>query len=266
MKSIHVEDIRSYYAKTHVTQNMRFILAGNLAGRQKKIEEVFGSFELGSGIRFELPEEDAKPYDDVFYIEKPDLKNMYFFLSTFSNRVLSELEEDALHLVNTMLTGTLHSRILGEAREQGLAYDISSSFNRFKRATGWWFGAELTEVNTDKVFEIIRTELKRLLDGKVDDADVTAAQQFSLGRYQRSAQTVRGLANGYSSAYFFDEHIEDYFAYPDRIAAVTKADMLGVVSTMFKDEIWGLAIMGTDVARRSESLNEQIAALWQSQK
>ena len=39
----------------------------------------------------------------------------------------------------------------------------------------------------------------------------------ALGRFQRSAQTVGGTANGYTGRYFFDGVIEDYYRIPERI-------------------------------------------------
>ncbi len=263
LDNISVEDIRQFYEDTHHGGNMQFVIAGDISKRGEKIEEIFGSIKLGEGERIGMPNETPKTYDEVYYIEKPDLQNVYFFFNSFAERDFNQREDDAMNLVNVMLTATLHSRILGEARERGLAYHISSSFTKLKANTGWWFGAELTPANAQPVFEIIVKELRRLQDGVLDDEDLEAAKQYSLGKYQRSAQTVGGVMSGYSGGYFFDGRVEDYFGYPERVKKVTKEDVIGVVRSLFADKNWGLTVMGTDKQDLAKQLNEQLAVLWQ---
>src|SRR5690606_37917668 len=121
-----------------------------------------------------------------------------------------------------MLTETLHSRIFGAAREQGLVYSMSSSYTRWADATNWWFGAQIRPENLPKLFEIMTREIQQLREGHMSDDDVVSAKQYALGRYQRSAQTVAGTANGYSNRFFYDDEIDDYYEIPARIEAVTK--------------------------------------------
>ncbi len=263
LDNIGVDDIQTFYDDTHHGQNMRFVVAGNVSQREGQIKRILGGIDLNEGERRDMPTEVPQKYDGVYYIEKPDLQNAYFFFNTFADRDFEQVEDDAMNLVNVMLTATLHSRILGEARERGLAYHIASNFTKLKGSTGWWFGAELTPQNMQPVFEIIVREIQRIQDGIVDDSDLEAAKQYCLGKYQRSAQTVGGMLAGYSSGYFFDDRVDDYFGYPDRIKQVSREDVICVVRTLFKDKTWGLTVMGTDKQELADELNEQLAVLWQ---
>ena len=263
LDNISVEDIREFHDATHHKGNMRFVISGNVESRAGEIEDIFGGLKLAPGKRFPMPDETPKAYDDVYYIEKPDLQNIYFFFNTFAKRDFTQAEDDAINLVNVMLTATLHSRILGEARERGLAYHIASNFTKLKGSTGWWFGAELTPDNSTQVFEIIVRELTRLKDGVLDDADLKAAKQFSLGKFQRSAQTVSGILGGYSAGYFFDGRTEDFFGFPERIQKIEKQQIIEVVRSLFSDNTWGLTVMGTEQSPLAKKLNEQLSVLWQ---
>jgi predicted Zn-dependent peptidase len=109
-------------------------------------------------------------------------------------RRLTDAELDALNLSNTMLTETLHSKILGTARERGLVYGMSSGVGQAKLNSNWWFGAQVSPKNAAALFEIIVTELEKIFSGELAKADIEAAQQYSLGRFQRGAQTVSGTA------------------------------------------------------------------------
>jgi predicted Zn-dependent peptidase len=95
------------------------------------------------------------------------------------------------------------------------------------------------------------------------EADIAAAQAYAIGRYQRSAQTVASTAGGYTGRYFFDEYIDDYYAVPERIRAVTKQDIIDATRAMFTDGIGGLGVYGSVSPKLANELNEQIAVLWQ---
>lgn len=122
LKNVEVADIRKHYKKTHYTKNMRFVIAGKLTpARRTSITAMLEEISLPKGeIRIDLPEEIPKGLKEPLYIPNRTVENMHFYMDTFIHRRLSEDESDALGLVNTLLTETLHSRILGEARERGL--------------------------------------------------------------------------------------------------------------------------------------------------
>lgn len=263
LDSIELADIHNFYEKTHHTDNLRFVIAGDMTKRKDFITKLFDTVDLPRGNYFSLPIEVPQNFGEVHYLERVDLSNLYFLFHVFASLELEPAEEDALALVNTMLTATLHSKILGEVREKGLAYDITSHHSKARGLADWWFGAEIMPQNAEQVFDIIVRELKAILQGKISSKDIESAKQYSLGRYQRSVQTVRGLINGYSEGYFFEDRIDDYYAIPERIKAVTKQDMISVVKRMFLEKTWGLTIMGTGQSELAERLNGKLAILWE---
>src|SRR5690606_34196321 len=89
------------------------------------------------------------------------------------------------------------------------------------------------------------TELQAVFDGNIIDQDVVSAKQYALGRYQRSGQTVGGTVNGYSSRYFFDEVVDDYYKVPERIEAVTKERINDITRALFADNINGMGALGS---------------------
>lgn len=163
-----------------------------------------------------------------------------------------------------MLTETLYSRILGTAREKGLVYSMSSGVGQTKNSANWWFGAQVMPQNAPALFSIMVHELSEVFAGKVSAEDIESAKQYALGRYQRSGQTVGGVANGYSYRYFFDDGIDDYYKVPERIAAITKRGIVDVSQSMFVDNVWGLGTLGNTSETVVKGLQEQAAPLWQS--
>lgn len=265
MKNVKLKDIREHYESTHTSSNMRFIISGNITPKRREaIEARLKGISLpkGSG-RIELPDERPKRLERPLYIHNPTVKNIYFYIDTFMRRRLTDPELDALNLSNTMLTETLHSKILGTARERGLVYGMSSGVGQAKLNSNWWFGAQVSPKNAAALFEIVVTELEKIFSGDLAKADIEAAQQYALGRFQRGAQTVGGTANGYSGRYFFDESIDDYYQVPKRIKAITKESIVDVARELFKEQLWGFGALGDCGEEEAVSLQTHIEGLWQ---
>lgn len=263
MKNVRLNDVVDHYKNTHGSNNMRFIIAGNLTPKRAgRIRELLEAVELPKGRRFALPQERPSRLEEPLYIHNSTVKNIYFYVDTFVNRRLDIHESDALHLANTILTETLHSKILGKARERGLVYGMSSGVHEAKFCSSWWFGAQVSPKNAPALFDIITEELTAVFEGKLSSDEIQAAQAYALGRFQRGAQTVGGTAGGYTERYFFDGTIEEYYQIPKRIRSVTKDNILEAARAMFADNIWGMGALTRADAEAVNRLQEQAAVLW----
>ena len=264
MENVVLDDIQAHYKRTHTTSNLRFVIAGNITpGREKTLITRLENIGLPKGrTRFVLPKEMPKYLRKPLYIHNDSVKNVYFYIDTFMNRRMVESEIDALSLANTLLVETLYSKILGTAREYGLVYGMSSGYGQALLNSNWWVGAQVMPKNAPKLFEIMTRELQDVFEGRLDNADIVAAQQYSLGRFQRSAQTVGGTAAGYSSRYFFDEVIEDYYQVPQRIKRITKESIVDIMRSLFADNIWGVGILGSCGEQFAENMQKQVSVLW----
>lgn len=264
MDNVKLADIFEHYSRTHTAKNLRFVIAGNITpDRQKVLEDLLKNVELEAGAgRLELPKEKPLLLKKPLYIHNDTIENLYFYLDSFKQTRISDPESDALGLINTMLTETLYSRILGTAREHGLVYSMSSGFGQTAHTSNWWFGAQVMPKNAAKLFDIITHELEAVFEAKIADTDVTAAKQYALGRYQRTGQTVSNISSGYSTRYFFDETIEDYYDIPNRIDAVTKHAIVAVSRSMFADKVWGFGALGSSGEEFVDQLHAQVSPLW----
>lgn len=265
MQNVTVDDVRNHYKRTHTSRNLRFIIAGNITPRRHDaIVETLEGIGLPLGAsRLALPNERPNRQTEPLYIHNKTVKNIYFYADSFMKRRMNDAEGDALGLVNTMLTETLYSKILGAARERGLVYGMSSGFGQTKQSSNWWFGAQVSQKNAPALFDIMVTELEKVFAGDIDAEDIEAAKAYSLGRFQRSAQTVGGTAGGYSSRYFFDEVVEDYYQVPKRIKAVTKTSIVDISRAMFTDDTWGLGILSNVDKAFADELYTRLQPLWE---
>ncbi len=264
MSNVNVADVRAHYQRTHHTPNMRFVVAGNLtAARKSMLEKLFATIELPTnGERFELPSEIPKHLEKPVYVPNDNVENLYFYIDTFQSGRIDDGATDALNLINTMLTETLYSKILGTARERGLVYGMSSGLSQTRDASNWWFGAQVSNKNAPALLDIVVDELEKVLIGDISEDEIAATKQYALGRFQRSGQTVGGTAAGYSGRYFFDEVVENYYQIPARIKAVTKDQIITVARSMFAEKMWGFGVLGNCGEQFSIDLRQQLKPLW----
>lgn len=266
MQNVQVGDVQAHYARTHHASNMRFVIAGNITNeRQEQLIKELEAIALPHDTdRLDLPTELPQRLNQTVYVHNDTVENLYFYVDTFSGHRLSDVETDALNILNTILTETLYSRIFGAARERGLVYGMNSGISNTKDVSNWWFGAQVSEKNAQALLDIMIHELQAVLNGELSDDEIEAAKQYSLGRFQRGAQTVSGTASGYGSRYFFDGLIEHYHQIPERIRAVTKEGIIDVARTMFISNVWGFGVLGNCGETYAETLRSQLSALWEN--
>ncbi len=264
MYNVTVNDIVQHYKNTHTTSNLRFVFAGKLtAVRKKKIEKLMSTIALPEGDgRKVIPPEIPKRLNRPLYIVNDTIDNLYFYLDTFTKHALSDKHIDSLSLLNSMLTETYYSRILGAARERGLVYHLSSGVGNFSHAANWWFAAQILPQNISELYDIIVSEIQDVLAGNITSKEMRAAKQYALGKHQRSGQTVSGILSAYSNRYFFDEVIEDHYQVPRRIRAINRDLIVDAAQEMFADNVWGLGVLGVSSKQSLDALRKQLSVLW----
>lgn len=262
LKDINVEDVRRHYKSTHTTNNLRFVIAGNLNGREDKLKQRLSVIDLPKGKREELPDESPIHIDDVLYIERLGVDNLYFMINFLANEKLNVEEEDALNIMNTMLTSMMSAGIFGETREKGLAYGIHSAHTKGKNMTNWWFGTQLLPENAEAVFDIITKHVKKILFGKAPKKDLEAAKKYTLGHFLRRVQTTGHVASLYSGIYFFDGSVEDLTKIEERINGVTTDKITEIAKRMIREDSWGVSVLASESEDLAKRLDAKVAVLW----
>lgn len=243
LNDIKLSDIREHYKRTHRAENMRFVVAGDFARQQGKLEELLNSWELEAGERLPIPVDElhsAQP----FLIRRKDAPNMTFGMSANLSRRLSDEEDTAMDCLNHILTGTLRSRILGQARRKGVVYSMFSDTSTFEYTSSWDFGAQTNIDTVEQLVEIIVTEISAIVRGELDDAELDAAKSYALGRHQMGAQTVSRINGWYAGRYFFDGKVEDFSAAPEQIKSVTKRQIVDTARQFFQTPCWTFGAYG----------------------
>lgn len=240
ISNVTLADIKEHYRRTHTADNMRFVIAGKLHGRKSEIIRRLEDWELKSGERFEVPRDELSSGNPTL-IRRKEASNLTFGLTMMLPREISDEETDAMDALNHILTGTMHSRIYGAARQKGLAYGVFSDTSAGFHDSSWDFGGQVNHDTAEALFDIVVRELRCVLDGKITEDELAAAKSYALGRHQMGAQTVSQISNFYTNRYFADGVVKDYEKVPDAINATTRELMITTAESFIAHNTWVLA-------------------------
>jgi len=261
INNVTLADIKEHYKRTHTTKNMRFIVAGNLAGRKSKIRQMIEEFKLPEGERFDIIHDEPLAHSPVV-VRRKDASNLVFGMSMTLNRKLDDEEIDALSALNQILTGTMRSRIFGKARANGLSYNIRLYCNGNKYVSSWDLAGQVNHETADKLFDLVVEELQAVLDGKISEEELEAAKSFALGRHQMGAQTAAQILDFYSGRYFGRDIIDDYNKVPDEIRGVTIEKIQKIVREFIDGRTWCLGAVSNGEKQEIIDLGDKLATLF----
>lgn len=263
MDNVKLKDIKEHYNRTHTSDNLRFIIAGNLKEERKQIVlKTLEKWDLPRGERYGLVREELVGSVEPVHVVRADVENLIFGFSIQANWRLPDNELDAMTALNHMQTGTLHSTILGRAREKGLVYAMWSDLVISDSASEWDFSGQVSLKNAAKLFDIIKEEVNKVLDGSLPVGDIEAAKKFALGKHQMGCQTVSAIANWYARRYYFDGYIDDYSERPKRIAEVSKATIVKAVEDLVGGKRWAFGGLGKVSGQQLKELHGQLGGLF----
>jgi zinc protease len=263
--NVDIADVREHHRRTHTTNNMRFVIAGNLKGRKAAIKRSIEGFSLKEGERFEVPYDELQKAGPAV-IRRKDSTNLTFGLFMVLPKSLDDDELDSMHYLNHILTGTMYSRIFGAARKRGLAYSVSAYTASGHHDSAWDITGQVNHESAGELFDIIVREMSCVLEGSLSEDELEAAKSFALGRYQMGAQTVSQISNFYNNRYFNDDTVKDYYAVPRMIERVTLKRIVETARQFIEQDIWVLAAVSSHDKQALTELNDKLSVLFPGQE
>lgn len=262
--NVTLADIRRHHSQTHTTRNMRFVIAGDLANHHEAIREKFESWGLERGALLPL-----KPLTlhkaPLQFVRRNEMSNIRFMLKVGLNRQLLDIENDAMGMLNHILTGTFHSRIFGKARAMGICYAMSSRTSTdIDDTSEWEFSGQTATQNMDALVALIKHELRTVAQTGVSEEEIEAAKRYSLGQYQMYAQTVAEIANWYAGDYFDDKDTVLLRDVPRLLDRVTTPLVIQLVNEFFSAGIWTFGVIGNTAKPPINKLHEELAEIFTS--
>ena len=138
-------------------------------------------------------------------------------------------------------------RVGHEVREKnGLAYYAGAALNGGLGPGSWYAYAGVNPQNVDRAIDLMKREIKRFIARRVTEEELADNQAQFIGRLPLGMETNEGVASLISSMELFDLGLDYLQRYPDRVRAVTRADILEVARAFMSAEHYALAVAGPE--------------------
>jgi predicted Zn-dependent peptidase len=233
VESFSAAQLRAYFARTYVASNFVVAAAGHLEhGHVRElIERAFGGVSSGAG-----PADTAPP--DVFpglVTRHKDIEQSHVCLGTPAYPQ-AHVDRHALYVLNTVLGGSMSSRLFQHIREErGLAYAVFSNLSTYSDAGMVTIYAGCAAEKVDEVVALALEELRALRETDVPADELQRAKDHLKGSLMLGLESTSSrMAHLARQAIYFGRQLtlDELLASIER---VTAADVRRAARDLFHD-------------------------------
>jgi predicted Zn-dependent peptidase len=236
--------MRKHWRAHYNRSNIVISIAGNVEASRAAmaIERALGGLPPGDSATF-LPSTPPRP--GPLFILHPDDSEQSNFCLGFAGLAQSDPDRRALMVFDTVLGGSMSSRLFQEIREErGLAYSIGS-YSREHHDAGKWtvYGS----VEPGKLRECIATvmaELRRALRDGITEQELQQVKEQVKGGILLSLEDTWSVASRNGSHQLRYGRVIPVEHVVAEVEAVTREDVLRVAGRVLREETMCLAVIG----------------------
>lgn len=247
-KSITQDDVATF-ARTYFEPGRALVtVVGdvNAATVKATIDKALAGWtKAGTKPEFTYPAVPAPKATTIFLVDKPGAAQSTFAIGN-PGPPRSTPDYYALQVMNTLLGGMFQSRLNANIREEkGYSYGVNSSF-AFGRGPGAFrAGGDIVSAKSDAALVEFMKELKGITGARpITDEELTTAKDSLIQRLPSAFASVQGI-NGAITSIWLQGLPEDYYQqYSQKIAAITKADLVRVAKQYIDLDHLAIVIVG----------------------
>ena len=239
------EDIQEYRTQNFTTDNLRFIVAGDLNGDLTVVDRL-RQLDLPRGKRFKcsLPAAESgtqyyfKPYSGAKII----LTQAVFALQ----RPLTLRDELIVKLICGLLCGGFDSLVFGEARQHGWAYYASTErfINNLHTNIPIIITFRASEENVPHMIQLIADALVKLSQSALDPERLDVVKQMLTGHESMRYGAASSIANSLSNRYFTIGEVIDLTTIPELISSITMSDIQQLTTEILASHLRMVSVFG----------------------
>ncbi len=241
---ISKEKILDYRNKHYFPQNIVIAAAGNIKHKDMvaQCEKIFSNLKNKNRKDFLLSTDKQKEPQFNFFSKQTAQSHLCLGFPSFSR---SHPQYYALKILNVILGANMSSRLYQEVREKrGLVYEISSQTQEFQDSGLFSISAGVENKNLDETLKVIRVELEKIKNDKIEQEELKRAKEFFRGQLLLSLESSSNymLAIGEELISLGKLFSPKYVL--EQIDKITYNDLQEISKQIFRKEKMNLAVIG----------------------
>lgn len=242
LPNITHEALKEHHGSTHTTDNLRFIIAGDVSDKSAYLEQL-ESLPLPKTTDRSLPSETSRILEEPLVLQR-DIPQTYYFLQ-FSVKPLSEREYIAVCLLRIFLTDRFGSWIFSEARQRGLAYGVHSYMENCQDFSELSIFSFVSPENAEELFELIARSIRRAHTEAIDETELAAAKRVLRGQWTLRHKTPSSLLVWYMEELIPGRPPVEFLSALGQLDSISAREIRQVAEKLFKNpEGFGMSFVG----------------------
>ena len=261
IKSLSRKDFLKYCLEQYVAERIVVVMAGKLdqkAAIKDQISRHFEGLKMKPGKSFERI--DQIQSKSKYKIYKKDLASQAHIQFGFPGITVADPRRFALTVLTTYLGQGLSSRLFTELREkQGLCYAVMADESRWIDTGLWSVYAGLAIDKLEEAILAIASEIKRLKEVRLTEAELSQSKEKIRGPLLFSAENPVNVMNHYAKQVLDrPDEILNYDQLVDRLMRVDISDVQRIAKELFTLEKLNLAVVGPVDEERVQKLMRKV--------
>ncbi len=246
-------EVLAYKDRVYVPSNMLVVAAGKLPKNSKQLlAQYFGSIKTPANkIPTFKPGESQK---GKVLVQKKNVEQSQIAIG-FPGLNYNDLQNPALDLMTTILGGSMSSRLFIEVRERkGLCYHIHASATSYADTGTVAIQAGVSSSRVEESVKAILQVTEKLRAGKVSEAELTRAKEYTRGHTVLAMEGSDHLAQWFGSEALFMKKIKKPEDRLRDLQKVTAGDIHRLSSRLLRPALISAAGIGPFSTREFASL------------
>lgn len=216
------------FHQTHYVPDRAVIaIAGDitLPVAKQKLEAALGGWKKSGGDI--APTRDPRALDDssVSLVVRPSSVQTSLVVGTQSIERTNP-DYDRLTVANRVLGTVPAGRLFEHLREQkGYTYDARSAFSAGRYRGSWFASTDVRSEVTDSALADLLEEIRQMRETPVPAQELANNKRALVASFARSLENPSAILNNYIESYLYKLPADYWDTYPDRIEAITAADV-----------------------------------------
>ncbi len=230
-EKISRDQLVGYWRRMYSPGNLFFLAAGDFDAHEalRQVQSAFAGFERRSFTPPAVPEEPVQASPRELRVRDPHFSDARLYVSwptvTVAHPDMYPLDMGAM-LLGGGRTSRLHRRLV---EQEKLVFAVGAGNHTPARNGSFSVYANLEEKNVEKVLAIIDEEVRKLISGPIDPADMKRV----FGRHRADEvyerETVDGLARSLGGDYMLTGDVDFSAKYLDRLEKVAAEEVAGAL-------------------------------------